>query len=130
MAANPPLDSPVSADLAEDVAADLAADGDIDITAWTDLAGLPDDIDVLAAQLSAIAGHARQWVCQGAGFEPSQLCLLRPLADVMDLLAAGFSELEQVGVDDLADIRSGVEDTTADLQAIDDWVAEAFPVVA
>ena len=129
MAENP-VPADLANDLATDLAADLAADGDIDVTAWTDLAGLPDDIDVLSSQLSAIAGYARQWVCQGAGFEPSQLCLLRPLAGVMDLLAEGFGELEQVGVDDLADLRAGVEETTADLQAIDEWVAEAFPVVA
>ena len=48
------------------VLTDLVDDGDIDITSWTDLDGLPDDIDVLAAQAHQIFEHARTWVCQRA----------------------------------------------------------------
>lgn len=117
-------------ELVQDLAADLAADGDIDVSAWTDLAGLPDDMEALAGQLRSITGYARRWACQGAGFEPSRLCLLRPLAGLMDLLAEGFTELEQVGVADWADLEAAVVDTTADLQAADAWVVDALPVVA
>ena len=116
--------------LSDDLATDLAADGDIDITSWTDLAGLPDDLDALAGQLTSIVRYARQWVCQRTGFEPSALCLLQPLGELMDLLAAGFQQLEYVALDDLADLRAGVVETSADLKSVDQWVADALPVVA
>lgn len=109
---------------------DLLDDGDIDITSWTDLDGLPDDIDVLAAQAHEIFEHARTWVCQRGGFEPSPVCLLAPLADLMDVFAAGFSEVERFAVGDWASIREAVVATTADLKAIDQLVADWLPVVA
>ena len=67
------------------VLTDLVDDGDIDISSWTDLDGLPDDIEVLVAQAHEIFQHARTWVCQRAGFEPSPVCLLSPLAELMDV---------------------------------------------
>lgn len=109
---------------------DLLADGDIDITAWTDLDGLPADIEVLAAQAHQIFEHARAWVCQRSGFEPSPVCLLAPLADLMDVFAHGFTEVEQVAVGDWESIRDAVVATTADLKAIDQLVADWLPVVA
>ncbi len=109
---------------------DLVDDGDIDITSWTDLDGLPDDIDVLAAQAHEIFEHARTWVCQRGGFEPSPICLLAPLADLMDVFANGFGEVEQVAVADWQSIRDAVVATTADLKAVDQMVADWLPVVA
>ena len=102
----------------------------IDITSWTDLDGLPGDIDVLARQAHEIFEHARTWVCQRGGFEPSPICLLGPLADLMDVLAQGFTEVEQVAVADWQSIRDAVTAATADLKAVDQLVADWLPVVA
>ena len=112
------------------VLTDLVDDGDIDITSWTDLDGLPDDIDVLAAQAHEIFEHARTWVCQRGGFQPSPICLLSPLADLMDVFANGFGEVERVAVADWHSIRDAVVATTADLKAVDQLVADWLPVVA
>ena len=109
---------------------DLVDDGDIDITSWTDLDGLPADIDVLAAQAHEIFDHARAWVCQRGGFEPSPVCLLSPLADLMDVFAHGFTEVERVAVADWQSIRAAVVATTADLKVVDQMVADWLPVVA
>ncbi|KAA1427384.1 hypothetical protein [Nocardioides antri] len=117
-------------DTADAVIDDLVDDGDIDITSWTDLDGLPDDIDVLAAQAHEIFEHARTWVCQRAGFRPSPICLLAPLAELMDVLAAGFTEVEERAVADWRSIRDAVVATTADLKAVDQMVADWLPVVA
>lgn len=116
--------------VALEAAADVLDDGDLDVTSWTDLAGLPADLDVLAEQLTAIARYARRWVCQRGGFEPSRLCLLQPLAELMESLADGFLDLERLGLDDLADVRLGVVRTTRELRAVDAWVADLLPVVA
>lgn len=111
------------------VVRDLLDDGDIDVTAWTDLDGLPADIDVLADQAHDVFDYARRWVCQRGGFEPSPVCLLAPLADLMDLFAAGFTEVEEHAVADWRSIRDAVVATTADLKAIDQMVADWLPVV-
>lgn len=103
---------------------------EIDVTSWTDLEHLPREMDVLAAQYADIFGYARSWVCQRVGFEPSPVCLLRPLAELMDVLAAAVSVVERVGRDHWDDLHDAVVATTADLQAVDQWVADALPVVA
>lgn len=117
-------------DVLSAVLTDLVDDGDIDITSWSDLDGLPGDIDVLAAQAREIFAFARSWVCQRAGFEPSPVCLLGPLADLMDVFAQGFSEVEQRAVADWRSIRDAVVATTEDLKAVDQMVADRLPVVA
>ena len=102
----------------------------IDITSWADLDGLPADLDVLAAQAHEIFEHARTWVCQRGGFEPSPVCLLSPLAELMDVFAQGLTEVERVAVADWKSIRDAVVATTSDLKAVDQLVAEWLPVVA
>lgn len=102
----------------------------IDIPSWTDLAALPDDMDTLADQLTSLTRYARRWVCQTAGFEPSPLCLLRPLAALMDAVAGAFGDLERVALDDWAELRAAVVDTSADLRALDLHVADLLPAVA
>ncbi|MEZ0579640.1 hypothetical protein [Nocardioides sp. MH1] len=103
---------------------------DIDIRAWADLEGLPGDLDELAGEAHQVFDYARTWVCQRAGFEPSPLCLLSPLADLMDVFAQGFDEVERLAVQDWASIRSAVVAATADLRSADDRVAEQMPEVA
>lgn len=112
------------------VLTDLTEDGVIDITTWTDLDGLPGDLDALAAQAHEIFEHARTWVCQRSGFEPSSVCLLAPLAELMGLFAQGFSEVEELAAADWRSIRDAVVATTADLRAVDQLVADWLPVVA
>jgi hypothetical protein len=102
----------------------------IDITTWADLDGLPADIDVLAAQAQEIFEHARTWVCQRGGFEPSPICLLSPLAELMDVFAQGFTEVERIAVADWLSIRDAVAATTSELKAVDQLVADWLPEVA
>lgn len=96
----------------------------------TSASALDGEMDELAGRLSAITGYARRWVCQRDGFEPGPLCLWRPLADVMDLLADAFTALERVGCDDWAELRDGVARTAHDLRALDERVAADLPEVA
>ncbi len=112
------------------LATDLMSDGDIDVTSWTDLEGLPDDMAALDAQFAALTEHATTWVCQRAGFEPSDLCLFRPLAEAMDWLAAAFGWTRRTVADEWSDLQAGVAATTADLRTVDQMVADALPVVA
>ncbi len=123
-------DHPGTTDTVGAIVDDLVDDGDIDITSWTDLDGLPADIDMLADQAHEIFEHARAWVCQRSGFEPSPICLLAPLADLMDVFAQGFTEVEQIAVADWRSIRDAVVATTADLKAVDQLVADWLPVVS
>jgi hypothetical protein len=116
-------------DVAGAVLGDLAADGDIDVTSWTDLEHLPREMDALAEQHAAIFGYAKQWVCQRAGFEPSPVCLLGPLAESMDLLVDVFAAVEDLGRRHWDDLHDAVVATTADLRTVDQGVADVLPVV-
>jgi len=100
------------------------------LTAWSALDGLTGEMDELADQISAITAYARRWVCQRAGFEPSPLCLMRPLAELMDVLADAFAGLERVAHDDVADLRLGLAQTGRELRAADEEAAARLPVVA
>ncbi len=116
--------------IVEALTTDLLADGDIDVTSWTDLDGLPAEMDVLAGQWAEIIAHASRWICQKEGFEPSPVCLLRPLADEMDLLRELFGVVDRLCAAEWADLRESVVATTADLKAIDQMVADMMPVVS
>ena len=106
------------------------AERDVDIPSWTDLDRLDDDMEVLAGQLRSVTRYARRWVCQRDGFEPSPVCLLRPLAPLLDLVADGFLELERRGLADWADLREGVAGAGGDLLAVDLRTRDRMPVVA
>lgn len=101
----------------------------IDVTSWTDLAGLPDDMASLSAQFSEICDHARRWVCQRDGFEPSPVCLLRPLAEFLDLLTGAVDTTERVVRAEWGDLTAGVVETTRDLRQLDQVVADRLPLV-
>lgn len=116
-------------DVAVAVLGDLVADGDIDVTSWTDLENLPREMDALSDQYGEIFGYARRWVCRRAGFEPSPVCLLRPLAESMDVLSEVFGLVEGVGRRHWDDLHDAVVATTVDLRTVDQWVADALPVV-
>ena len=123
-------DQPTLSDAAGAAVRDLLADGDIDVTSWTDLERLPREMDALAVQYAEIFGYARTWVCQRAGFEPSPVCLLRPLAEAMEALTEVLGVVERVGRTHWDDLHDAVVATTADLKTVDQWVADALPVVA
>lgn len=112
------------------IGADLMTDGDLDVTAWADLESLPVRMDELAEQYAEIFRYARTWVCQRAGFEPSPVCLLRPLAEVMDLLADLFGYVEEVGRRHWDDLHDAVVETTREVRSLDQTVADLLPVVA
>ncbi|GAA3526603.1 hypothetical protein [Nocardioides daeguensis] len=98
--------------------------------AWADLDRLDEEMAGLAGQVAEITAYAGRWVCQRSGFEPSPLCLLRPLAELMDLLADGFDDLRDLAAGDWADLRRAVASTRRDLRAVDAGAVARMPVVA
>ncbi|GAA4809557.1 hypothetical protein ACFQ0K_14510 [Nocardioides caeni] len=102
----------------------------IDLASWSVLSDLGDQLDAGGDDLAAIAGYARRWMCQGEGFEPSPLCLLRPLARVLDVVAETFHDLERLGVGDLLAVRDAVTATASDLALVDLLAATRLPAVA
>jgi hypothetical protein len=49
--------------------------------------------DEVGAQRLDLSRYVGRWVCDREGFEPSPACVLRPLAEAMDVVRAGFEEL-------------------------------------
>ncbi len=101
----------------------------IEVAAWADLRALPGAMDALEAQLDDVVRHARGWVCSREGFEPSPACLLRPLAELMDLLDDAFAEAGRRFADQWQDVRDGVVVAATDLSDTDAEVARCMPVV-
>lgn len=101
----------------------------IEVATWADLRALPAAMDELADQLDAVVGHARAWVCSPAGFEPSPVCVLRPLAEVMGVLDEAFARAGRIFAEQWERVRDGVVVATDDLGSTDDAVARAFPVL-
>ncbi|WP_309650245.1 hypothetical protein [Nocardioides sp.] len=91
----------------------------LEVSSWDDLAALPARMGELAEQADAIVRHARAWVCRRVGFEPSPVCVLRPLAAAMDPLETAFVELGRRLDDQWRDLTDGVRAAAADLAAAD-----------
>lgn len=94
------------------------------VSSWDDVASLGPRMDDLADQADAIVGHARTWVCRPAGFEPSPVCVLRPLAAAMDPLDAAFALLGARLDDHWRDLSDGLRRAAADLAGADVGTAE------
>lgn len=75
---------------------------------WEDLERLPLVMDEAADQADRIVQHATTWVANRAGFEPSPVCLLQPLAEAMDAVAWAFERAGEEFAQQWAEIRAGV----------------------
>lgn len=91
----------------------------LEVATWADLAALPARMAELAEQADAIVRHARAWVCRRDGFEPSPVCVLRPLAAAMDPLEGAFVELGRRLDDQWRDLADGLRAAAIDLAAAD-----------
>jgi hypothetical protein len=92
---------------------------------WQDLRRLPSVMDEVADQADRIVGHARTWVANRAGFEPSPVCLLRPLAESMDLVSWAFRRLGEEFGEQWTEVRAGVVTAERELAASDSGAAAA-----
>ena len=90
--------------------------GEVFVEQWLDLRALPEVMDEVAGQADAVVRHAITWVARPDGFEPSPVCLLRPLGEAMDLVAAAFEEVGRAFAGQWGEIRSGVLSATAALE--------------
>ena len=102
-----------------------AGAGEVFLDAWVDLRRLPLVMDDVAAQADAIVHHARTWVAQREGFEPSPVCLLRPLAEVMDVVSAAFEQAGRALAREWAEVRAGVVTAERELAAAEESAVAA-----
>ena len=104
--------------------------GEVFLDAWLDLRRLPLVMDDVAAQAEAIVDHARTWVAQRDGFEPSPVCLLRPIAEVMDRVAGAFEDVGRALAREWSEVRAGVVAAERELAAAEDSAAAASTMLA
>ena len=105
------------------------APAEVFVEEWTDLRRLPQVMDEVAEQADRIVGHATRWVANPAGFEPSPVCLLRPLAEAMDAVAWAFRRTGDEFGEAWADVRSGVVTAERELAGSDDRAVGASAAV-
>lgn len=97
---------------------------------WEELRRLPRLLEELAEQATEVTEYAVRWVACRDGFEPSPVCLLRPLAEAMGVVRAAFEQAERAAVAELVGIAAGVEVAAGELRAADAGVAARLPEVA
>ncbi|MCY7397061.1 MAG: hypothetical protein LH468_13095 [Nocardioides sp.] len=91
----------------------------IEVTDWEELRRLPGAMQTLCGQAEEMVRHARAWVCSTEGFEPSPMCVLRPLVPVMHQLEDVFTRLGDELSQEWARLQLGVEQARAELEAAD-----------
>jgi len=100
---------------------------DLLVTDWEDLRRLPGVLDETATQATQITAHAVRWVARRDGFEPSPVCLLRPLAEAMEVVRSAFECAGRTTVAALADLGHGVEVAARELEASDAAASGCLP---
>ncbi|WP_435746259.1 hypothetical protein [Nocardioides sp. SYSU DS0663] len=96
---------------------------------WDDLRRLPLLLDEAAGQAADVTAYAVRWVARREGFEPSPVCLLRPLAEAMEVVRWAFEEAGRAAVGELAELRTGIEVAARELEAADRRAADHCPEV-
>ncbi|MBF4161561.1 hypothetical protein [Nocardioides acrostichi] len=69
------------------------------------LHGVPPAMEDLATQMSQVVDYATTYVCRREPFEPSPLCVLRPLAGAMTRLAGAFEDLGALWAHEWAELE-------------------------
>ena len=85
--------------------------------------------DLMAEQgddLSAIAHHARRWVCDPSGFTTSRFCLLSPLGEVLAEVAGGFEALSARVEEAWSEVQRDTDRTLASYVETDASVASGL----
>ena len=107
------------------------ADGGlIEIANWLEVERLPGRLDQLSGSVEGIGEYAVTWVAQRSGFEPSPLCLLQPLAEVMDVVGEAFRAATSLAAGDLASVRSAAVSAGTLLRESDLAALAAFAELA
>ena len=91
--------------------------GEVHVVDWERLRGLPATMDEVGAQADQILDHAVRWVANRAGFEPSPVCLLRPLAELMDIVEWAFEQVREEFDEQWGRVREGVVYAEQELHA-------------
>jgi hypothetical protein len=97
-----------------------ATSAEVYVEDWDDLRRLPTVLDEVAEQADRIVEHGRTWVANRAGFEPSPVCLLRPLAEAMDMVAWAFGRMGEEFDEQWTQVRAGVVTAEHELSCSDD----------
>lgn len=107
----------------------MGANDEVYVERWADLRRLPLIMDEAAEQAEQIVDYATRWVANRAGFEPSPVCLLRPLAEAMDAVAWAFEQAGEAFAEQWAEVRAGVVESQRLLAASDARAGAASQVL-
>jgi hypothetical protein len=91
----------------------------IEVDDWATLDGLVTAMAEVGEQMAATTSYAVGWMCRPDGFVPSPVCLLRPLAEVLELVAGAFAEVGRVWDDDWERMRDATTEASRRLRASD-----------
>lgn len=94
-------------------------DTTIQVDDWAVLDGLVGAMSEVGEQMAATTSYAVGWVCRPDGFVTSPVCVLRPLAGVLELVADAFTETGRVWGEDWERICDATADAARGLRDSD-----------
>ena len=92
---------------------------------WGNLKKFQEDLDTVGKQAADIEKYARDQVFCKDGFE-FKLCVLQPLADVMDVAAGVFEDLRTTFDSRWEDLATALDLTANDVKNVDDTHASGY----
>lgn len=96
---------------------DTPSPTDLALASWDHLDDLATAGADLAEQAAAVVAHTVTWALRPDGFEPSPVCVLRPLAAALDPLADVVRALGRRLDEQWTDLDAGLRRTAQDLVA-------------
>lgn len=102
----------------------------LEVGAWSDLDDLAAALDLLEHHVGTITRFARAEVCDPDGFEPSPVCVLRPLVPVLHRVEEAFADLGDLLGSRVEHLRTGVLVATGRLVDADLGAAALLPTPA
>jgi hypothetical protein len=100
------------------------ADIEVLVREWYDFGHLLAAYDEVGAQRREVTDYVARWVCDREGFEPSPVCVLRPLAEGMDRIRQVFDDLGAEFDRRWAGHRDAVVESERRLRAAEQQVAD------
>lgn len=102
----------------------------IEVASWADLVGLATTMEEVGDDMARTTAYAVRWVCRPDGFATSPVCLLRPLAEVVERLGEAFGEAGRVWREDWLREREATVVATRGLRGSDEAAGDRFVAVA
>ena len=102
----------------------------IEVAAWDELEQLAGAMGEVGEEMARTTAYAVAWMCRPDGFDTSPVCLLRPLAEVLERVGEAFEEAGRRWGDDWRREQEATSAAARDLRLGDERARDRSLVLA